>query len=367
MTRALCIVRAAWMSLVALAFMAGCTQGSPTAPTGAASENSSAASLSPASEPTSNAASAREPLRLGYSSIGGPAAAVWVAKDAGFFDEQGLDVELLYIAGGSALINAVIAGETPYAGLTGLASINAYLSGADTIAIAAIVNQPDYQLMVGPEVQTGADLRGKALAIARLGSASDFAARYLAQGLGLVPEQDVALLQVGDYAGRLAALQANQAAGALMESPFTVRARQAGFHTLASARDLGLETLHWGIITTRAQVRDHPSTTERLLRAIVGAIHFMKTDKAGTIAIMARYQQLDPAADYEALEDQYDTYPRGLVPRLPLVTENSIRTLLDSAEVTSPRKAEVPTSDYYDNSFLLRLETSGLLRQLYGE
>ena len=107
-------------------------------------------------------------------------------------------------------------------------------------------------------------------------------------------------------------------------------------------------------------------TTERLLRALVEAIHYMKTDRAGTIAVMARYQQLDPVADAAALDDQYETYAMELIRRLPLVTEQAFRNLLDG-EVASPRKAEVPLSAYYDNGPLLRVEASGLFRELYGE
>src|SRR5579884_1856206 len=195
--------------------LAACASGAGNA--APAAPPSGAAAVAPAAPPAAAAPTA---------------SALWVAKDAGFFAGEGLDVDLLFVAGGSALVNAVIAGDTPYAGLTGLASVNSYLAGADTIAIAAIVNYLPYHLMVRPEVQSGADLRGKPLAIARLGSASDFAARYLVQSLGLDPERDVSLLQVGDQAGRLAALDAGQVAGALMESPFTVRAREAGYRSL---------------------------------------------------------------------------------------------------------------------------------------
>ncbi len=104
-----------------------------------------------------------------------------------------------------------------------------------------------------------------------------------------------------------------------------------------------------------------------MLLAQLEAIHYQKTDRAGTIAIMARYQQLDPVADAAALDDQYETYAQELIRRLPLVTEQSIRNLLDSGEVASPRKDEVPLSAYYDNGPLLRLEASGLLHELYGD
>jgi ABC-type nitrate/sulfonate/bicarbonate transport system substrate-binding protein len=114
-------------------------------------------------------------------------------------------------------------------------------------------------------------------------------------------------------------------------------------------------------------VQNHPATTERLLRAVLRAIHYMKTDRAGTIAVVARYQQLDPVADAAALDDQYETYAQELIRRLPLVTEQSFRNLLDSGEVASPRKDDVPLSAYYDNGPLQRLEASGLLRDLYGE
>jgi hypothetical protein len=89
--------------------------------------------------------------------------------------------------------------------------------------------------------------------------------------------------------------------------------------------------------------------------------------KLATLKVMARYQQLDPVADAAALDDQYETYAVELIRPLPLVTEQAFRNLLDSGEVASPRKDEVPLSAYYDNGPLLRIEASGLLRQLYGE
>jgi NitT/TauT family transport system substrate-binding protein len=333
----------------------------------ATASGSPATGAAPAGNAAAPAPPPRESLRIGYSTTSGSASPFWVAQEGGFFERQGLDVELLFMAGGSALVNAVIAGDTPYAGLTGLASVNSYLGGGDTIVVTANVNYLSYHLYVRPEIQSAADLRGKALGIARLGSASDFAARYLAQSLGLEVDRDVSLLQVGEQAGRLAALEANQVAGALIESPFTVRARQAGFYSLANTRELGYESLQNGLTTTRRQLDTKPDVTDRVVRALVEGIHYLKTDKASTLAIMARYQQLDAVTEADALEDQYQTYARELIPRLPLVTEQSIRNLLDSGEVTSPRKNDVPIEAYYDNGPLLRLQASGLLRQLYGD
>ena len=54
-------------------------------------------------------------IKVGYSSIGVGQSLVWVAKDAGLFKENGLDVQLIFIGSSSILTQAVIAGDVPIA------------------------------------------------------------------------------------------------------------------------------------------------------------------------------------------------------------------------------------------------------------
>ena len=73
------------------------------------------------------------PLRVAYSAISGAMSSLWVAQEGGYFKREGLDVELLYIGGGSLLIQSMISGDVPFAYGPSVPVINASLRGADLV------------------------------------------------------------------------------------------------------------------------------------------------------------------------------------------------------------------------------------------
>src|ERR687888_150357 len=109
-------------------------------------------------------------LNLGYSSISGSQAILRVIKDAGIFSKNGLDVSLVLIAGGSGIIQALIAGDLPVAVVSGEPAILARLQGADTIILGGLINIIDFSIITAPEIKKPLDLKGKKLAVSRFGS-----------------------------------------------------------------------------------------------------------------------------------------------------------------------------------------------------
>src|SRR5438552_16752664 len=109
-------------------------------------------------------------INLGYSSISESQAILRVIKDAGIFQKNGLDVSLVLIAGGSGIIQALIAGELPIAVVSGEPSVLARLQGADTIILGGLVNIIDFSVITIPEVKKPQDLKGKKLALSRFGA-----------------------------------------------------------------------------------------------------------------------------------------------------------------------------------------------------
>ena len=67
------------------------------------------------------------PLRVAYSAISGAMSTLWVAEGGGYFKREGLDTELLYIGGGSLLIQAMLSGDVPFAYGPSVPVINASL------------------------------------------------------------------------------------------------------------------------------------------------------------------------------------------------------------------------------------------------
>ena len=110
--------------------------------------------------------------------------------------------------------------------------------------IAAVVNVPAYYLMALPEIQSVQDLRGKKVGITRIGASSDFAIRLVLRKAGLVPDKDVALIQVGESSSLAAALstRAIAAAAALCPCGFSVLPARAQCTGLAGQ---GAADLQW--------------------------------------------------------------------------------------------------------------------------
>ena len=101
------------------------------------------------------------PLRVAYSAISGAMSSLWVAQEGGYFKREGLDVELLYIGGGSLLIQSMISGDVPFAYGPSVPVINASLRGADLVLIGNTGNSLVFSLITRPEIKQPANLKDK--------------------------------------------------------------------------------------------------------------------------------------------------------------------------------------------------------------
>src|SRR4029434_3095548 len=135
-------------------------------------------------------------LNAGYSAISGDALPAWVAKDAGIFEKNGLDVQLVFFTGGTTAVMALVSADTPIAQLAGAAVVNSVMAGSDAALVVGGVTSLNYYLMGRPEIKTAEQLKGGTVAISRFGSSSDFIARYALQKVGLTPGKDVTIAQI---------------------------------------------------------------------------------------------------------------------------------------------------------------------------
>ena len=141
---------------------------------------------------------ANEKLKVAYPTTVGSMAVIWVAKDARLFDKHGLEVELIYVAGSSKVVQAMLAKEIPISEIAIPAVIQANLAGADLVMLAGPNHKPGQKIMVKPEIKTPENLKGKKIGITRFGTSDDFLLRYMLGQWKIQPDRDVALLQMGD-------------------------------------------------------------------------------------------------------------------------------------------------------------------------
>ncbi|HEY8649179.1 MAG TPA: ABC transporter substrate-binding protein [Candidatus Limnocylindria bacterium] len=326
--------------LVALAFVAGLVvsacAGAPAA--GPGSSAPAAASATPA----------LVKLTASYSNVIASNLPVWVAKEAGIFSKNGLDVDLALIESTKG-IAALLSGDTKVAHIGGSEVLSAAAGGADLVIVGGTVPVWPYVLLVAPEIQKPGDLKGKKLAIAGVGGSYDIAARVLLPRLGLKPDEDVFLFAAGSVANATAALLSGQVQATLSQPPDQLALEPKGFHVLANMADLHLPTANTTIAMTRAYVTANKDVTQRYVDSIVEAIAKQKKDRPFTIDVLKKYLK---TTDEKALNATYDHYVVTVIPSAPFVRAEQFADAIATLGKLNPKVASFDVKKILDESFV---------------
>jgi NitT/TauT family transport system substrate-binding protein len=299
-------------------------------------------------------------ISVGYSAISGDALPAWIAKDAGIFEKNGLDVQLVFFSGGTTAVMALISADTPIAQLAGPAVINSVMAGSDATLIVGGVTSLNYYLMGRPEIKTPEQLKGGSVAISRFGSSSDFIARYALSKVGLTPGKDVAIVQIGSTTARVDAALSGRVQATVVQPPASIIAQKKGMTVLADLPKLGLVYQHTSAATTRRYVREHPDIVRRYVKSQVDAVHRIYTDKEASIRALARF--IGRSVDRDVLEKTRENLlSESILPRKQYPSLEGIKTILNTEFKGKPANPE----DFADLSFIRELDKSGYIDGLY--
>lgn len=305
---------------------------------------------------------APERLRVVYSAIGSSQSPLWIAHEAGIFKKHGLDVELLYAAGGSRAAQVILAGEAPVAMFNGSSVISADLAGADLVNIASGMNVLPFLLVVSPSVKQIEDLKGKKVAITRFASATDFALRFAAEKWPVKPDKDFAVLQLNGQPEMMAALKSGAVQGAMLNAEFTILARREGFRDLVDVAAMGLTFPGSGLNTSRSFIRNRRDTVLRLLRAYVDSVHYGITQKKFAIGVLGRYLK---SQDVPFLEAVQEMYLGRYIPKIPFPSVEAMKRALDDVAERDPRARTARPEQFIDASLFQELEKEGFIKHLW--
>lgn len=304
----------------------------------------------------------KKTIRIAYSSISGNMAPLWVTYEKGFFRKYGLEVELVLIEGGSRAAQTLISGDVALAQMAGAGVIQSKLKGADVVMIAGVLNTMNYEFIVDKNIQRPDQLMGKAVAVSRIGSSSDFATRFALDKYGLLPGKDVSILEIGTQPDRFAALEAGRIQGVMLEVPLTLKAKKMGFRVLSNLKMLGLEYQHTGMATTRGLIQTQPDLVRNVMKAYVEGIHYYKTHRKESLAVLAKYLKTN---DAQALNQIYEDIGLALVPEKPYPTLKGIDVMLQELGANLPKARTARPEQFVDLTFIKELDSSGFIDRLY--
>ncbi|HEY7164137.1 MAG TPA: ABC transporter substrate-binding protein [Candidatus Binatia bacterium] len=308
---------------------------------------------------TGSAAAAETPsLRGVYNALGGTMTPAWIAQDLGLFTKHGLQHSLQYLAATTA-IQAIVA-ATEEIGLVGNQGIDVALEGADTVYVASTASRFIFQLYGDPAIKSVAELKGKVLAATQAAASSDYAGRILLRRYGLVPDKDVKILYAGSSPALLTTLKSGHAAAGLMSAPITFQAEEVGLKRIMNVTELNIPFIFVAVVTTRRVIQQKPDAISRYLRAYTEAISIIKRDKETTLKVMGKFMKTDNRQLLEAVYEEH----APVFQRVPLMTRDAVQAVLDVEK--SPKAAQSKPEDFYDNSFLQKLDASGFINSLYA-
>ncbi|HYT58340.1 MAG TPA: ABC transporter substrate-binding protein [Verrucomicrobiae bacterium] len=285
-------------------------------------------------------------LPVTYSATNANMLSLWVAKDGGYFDEQGLDVRMLLIRGGSLAVQLLVTGQSPVGLIGGTSAAYAYMQGnKDVVVVSRLQNVMAYTLGAKPDIQKPEDIKGKKLAVSRFGSTSDFVAEYALKHLGL-KKSDVTMIQIGLEGDRLLAMQRGDVSLSVFSPIITPVVRKAGMRILLDLEELKVPYLLTGHGTTRSFLEKNRSVVVKFMKASILAIKRIKNDQPFAEKVLAKYVR---TSDIESVKTALE-HQAKILPDIPYPLEDGIKTILEDLARSSPEARNILPSALIDTS-----------------
>jgi len=304
---------------------------------------------------------AADTIRIAYSSVNPHALLVSLAEKRGLFAKYGLSSVVVYIPGGSTVVQTMVSGDVDLGQLTGAPGVAANLRGADIVYIAMTDDTMGYQVATRRDIKSPAELKGKRFGISRFASSSDFGTRTLLKRLGVDPK-DVTILQIGNETERLAALKSGSIDASVFNAPFGSVAKKFNFNILADAGALGIPYFNTGMCGSAKVLQKNEGRILNFLRAYLEAIKIFKTEPEYTLKALAQFSRV---SDMELLKEAYD-YNRNKIPDVPYPSLKAMQAVIDPLVEAEPKLGKIDAKNYVSDRFLKKLEEEGFVKKLMG-
>ncbi|HEV8341106.1 MAG TPA: ABC transporter substrate-binding protein [Candidatus Binatia bacterium] len=300
-------------------------------------------------------------IRVGGGSASATQMTLWLAKEGNLYEKHGIAAEVISIPGSSLALQAMLSGEVPIIQLGGAASVQAGLSGADTIIIATIVRRFLFSIFSRPGLERMEDLKGKIFGTTRFGTLSELASRFALQKFGIDPDRDVTMVQTGGQPETVTALATGKIQAAALSPPATLHARKLKLRELLDISKLEADFHVNGVVTSRRYMKTNEDIVRRFLKAYIEAAALARKDKSFAFKVMGKYFRTD---DRDILEESYDSVLKSNLSIPPYPSVQGIVTILQSIEKQNPKAKGAKAEEFYDSRLVKELEQTGFIKSV---
>jgi len=296
-------------------------------------------------------------INVVWTSEVGQFAPLWVTKEAKLFEKYGNSVQLIFIQGASSAAAALSSGDAH----VGMFSPQVVISTPqlDLVMFGRLGNTMDNRVYARKGIKSIKEV--KRVAISRFGSNADFAARFLLQREGLRPDIDVALLQVGNQANRIAAVETNNADAAMLTPPMTLQARKLGMTLLLDASKLNIPYSSLFFVARRPYLAKSRAELVNFNKAMIEGVAIYKSNKEFAMKVLSKYMKVQ---DREVLEENFKEYD---FPLKPYPSREYFELPIQEVGKKDPKVLKENPDRFTDLSLVKELESSGFIDKISQE
>jgi len=303
-------------------------------------------------------------ITLIYPNRSGSQWPLFLAKEGGYYQKYGLDVDLKFVVHPGS-IAALVSGDAALVNSSLEQLMQAASKDGSMVIVGSSLNKGTFALMARKDVSSIKELKGKRIAVGQVGDAPyGYVVALLAKS-GLKP-RDVAWVPVGtDVSGRAAALESGRADATMLTAPAYFKLEDAGFKTLANLAEHDDIFASTGYLMKKSQIQANPKLPELLVKAQAEAIKRFYEDKAFAVKAYMVYDK-QPQADVERI---YDLYAKPTAfERVPYVLAAAVKAVVE--QQSDPQiAAQMKAYDFHkviDNSTIDRLIKEKYFEMLFG-
>jgi len=270
-------------------------------------------------------------LRIAFNGYGGTLP-LFLGQDAGIFKKQNLQLEMIFIPGGSLSLQALIGKSLELLLTGGPPVVNAYLQGAKIKIIGGMTNLLPYTFVAVGGIRGAEQLKGKKIGISRFGSNTDYVVR-LALNQFALSANDVQVMQVGGSQARLLAMKSGAIQATVLSPEEAVVAQKMGYGVMLDFIEKGIEFPHVNVVVRDDYLESQAATMRTFLRAYVESVRYYKSHRTEAVSKIVALSKLP---DRQMGEVVYDGSLRA-TPDDGKPTLKGMEVVLDAVAKENPK------------------------------
>jgi NitT/TauT family transport system substrate-binding protein len=266
-----------------------------------------------------------------------------VGAERGFYKREGLDMELIFVRGASTAVQALLANQIQFIFSVG-PQMPAVWEGNDIMLLAQQVGRPTFSLVVTPDIQKIADLKGKKIGVT-FGGSTAAGTKALLELNKINPDKDVEYISLPGNEPKIAAMKQGIISAALLAPPADYLAMKAGMKRLLSLADVFKDTAFTGLAATARTIKENPQMVKRMVRAIVRSVIHTRDNPEDALQVAMKRLGMER----DAAQDAYQMIREALV---PVPTEKGVELMAQWQAIALNTKPKRKPSEYMDLRFV---------------